>query len=403
MRRPRLNLLLLCLSGIFILPLRAQNSTNLPTSMYGVGELSPGEGGRYAGMGNVGIALNRAGFQNSLNPAAITRMDSASFVFDVGATAAYASYSYLSDQSQGLTANPNRFSLGFRVMRGWYVMLGATPYSSVGYLIRTQEPVEGAPEESIYSSFQGEGGLYRCYLTNAFRLGRRLSVGINVGMILGTTTQSETQENATVEYESKKRGFHTSLGLYYDFNPDGRRRWSAGLLYSPSMPLTHDNTLIYDNSSTSEDMEKPYHQHRQYLPTHLGAGVSMSTDRWLLTADYNYMDWSRNTSTDSSYGYENQHKIIVGANYNLHPRRPRSTELMLGLGYGNSYINMKGRDMNYLEASAGISIPVRYSYLSLGVTWRQQMNRDIRVMQESRWTLNLNLTFGERISRSRIR
>ena len=228
-------------------------------------------------------------------------------------------------------------------------------------------------------------------------------MGINVGMILGTTRQSETQENATVEYESKKRGFHTSLGLYYDFNPDGRRRWSAGLLYSPSMPLTHDNTLIYDNSSTSENLEKPYHQHRQYLPTHLGAGVSMSTDRWLLTADYNYMDWGRNTSTDSSYGYENQHKINVGANYNLHPRRPRSTELMLGLGYGNSYINMKGRDMNYLEASAGISIPVRYSYLSLGVTWRQQMNHDIRVMQESRWTLNLNLTFGERISRSRIR
>lgn len=76
---------------------------------------------------------------------------------------------------------------------------------------------------------------------------------------------------------------------------------------------------------------------------------------------------------------------------------------MLGVGYGNSYISMGGGKMNYLEVSAGVSIPVRYSYLSLGAAWRQQMNRDRRVMQESRWSLNLNLTFGERISKSRLK
>lgn len=64
---------------------------------------------------------------------------------------------------------------------------------------------------------------------------------------------------------------------------------------------------------------------------------------------------------------------------------------------------MRGRKMNYLEASAGISIPIRYSYLSVGVSWRQQMNRDSRVMQECRWSLDLNLTFGERISKSKIK
>ena len=111
----------------------------------GIGELSPGEGGRLSGMGNVGIALNRLGFQNTLNPAAITRMDSTCFTFDVGASAAYARYAYLSDRSSSMTANPNRFSLGFRLRRRWYMMLGAAPYSSVGYLIRTEEPVEGLP------------------------------------------------------------------------------------------------------------------------------------------------------------------------------------------------------------------------------------------------------------------
>ena len=64
--------LLLCSLCTASLTVMAQNTTNLPTSMYGVGELSAGDGGRYAGMGNVGIALNRTGFLNTLNPAAIT-------------------------------------------------------------------------------------------------------------------------------------------------------------------------------------------------------------------------------------------------------------------------------------------------------------------------------------------
>ncbi len=396
-------ILLWSLAAAALLPLRAQNTTNLPTSMYGVGELSAGDGGRLAGMGNVGIALNRPGFQNTLNPAAITRMDTTCFTFDVGASAAYARYAYLSDRSSSTVASPNRISLGFRVLKRWYMMLGAAPYSSVGYLIRTEEPVEGMPDDYLYSTFKGEGGLYRCYLTNAVHIGGGLSVGANVGMVLGTTTQSETQESATVEYESKKRAMYVDLGLYYDFPAWRGMQWAVGMVFAPSLPLSHENTMTYSNSSTSEGVEKPYSEKQQFLPWHLGLGVTLATGRWLLTADYNYMDWSRNTSSYTSVDYVNQHKVNLGGSYKVDARRTRSPEIMLGVGYGNSYISMRKRKMNYLETSAGVSIPIRYSYLSLGVSWRQQMNRDRRVMQESRWSLNLNLTFGERISRSKIK
>ena len=399
----RLIIILWSLAVAALLPLRAQNTTNLPTSMYGVGELSAGDGGRLAGMGNVGIALNRMGFQNTLNPAAITRMDTTCFTFDVGASAAYARYAYLSDRSSSVMANPNRISIGFRILKRWYMMLGAAPYSSVGYFIRTEEVVEGMPDDYLSSTFKGEGGLYRCYLTNAVRLGRGLSVGANIGMVLGTTTQSETQEGAVVGYESKKRAFYADLGLYYDFPSWRGMQWAVGMVFAPSLPLAHESTQTYGNSSTGEGLEKPYHEKQQYLPLHLGLGLTMATGRWLWTVDYNYMDWSRNVSSRTSADYENQHRVNLGGNYTLNSRRPRSAEIMLGVGYGNSYISMKDRKLNYLEASAGVCIPIRYSYLSLGGTWRQQTNRDRRVMQESRWSLNLNLTFGERISKSKIK
>lgn len=395
--------LLLCSLCTASLSITAQNTTNLPTSMYGLGELSTSDGGRYAGMGNIGIALNRPGFQNTLNPAAITRMDTTCFTFDVGVSASYARYSFLSEHSSNFTGNPNRISMGFRILPRWYALVGVAPYSSVGYVIQTEEEIEGSPGSYTYSLFEGTGGLYRCYITNAFALTRQLSLGVNLGIITGTVKQSETQEKALVEYESSKRAFYADFGLHYEFNTAGRQRWAAGVVFAPSIQISHDNTLTYTNSSTSEDLDKSYHSRTQYLPMHIGTGLSMTTARWVLSADYNYLDWSRNTSSYTSMKYQNQHKVNLGGIYTTNTRLPRSTELMGGVGYSDSYIMLKGGKMQYLEASAGVSFPIRYSYLSLGATWRKQLNSRSNMMQESRWSVNLNLTFGERLSRSKLR
>ena len=350
----------LCAYLLSCLSLPAQNTTNLPTSMYGIGELNSADGGRYAGLGNMGIALNRPGFQNTLNPAAITAMDTASFTFDIGLSASYARYSFLSDRSSNLTGNPNRLSLGFRVLPRWYALIGAAPYSSVGYLIQTEEEVEGMPGEYLYSTFEGTGGLYRFYATNAFALTSRLSIGINLGMIMGTVTQSETQESATVSYESSKRAFYTDFGLHYRLGGPGRS-WEVGAVFAPSLRIAHDNRLTYSNSSTSEDVDKSYHSRTQYLPMH------------------------------------------IGAVYLTEPRKPRSTELRAGIGVSNSYINLKGGKMYYLEGNVGVSFPLRESFLSLGATWRRQVNQRDNLMQESRFSLNLNLTFGEKLIRFKIK
>ena len=401
-RRLATGLMAACL-WLTALTVSAQNTTNLPTSMYGIGELVSTEGGRYAGMGNVGIAVNRIGFQNTLNPASITRMDTTCFTFDVGATASYARYSFLSEQSSDLSGNPNRFSLGLRVAPRWYLMVGAAPYSSCGYLIYSGDEVEGMVGTTIYSLFAGEGGLYRFYATNAFILNKHLSVGVNVGMVLGKTTQSETQESAVVSYTSKQKAFYGDIGLYYEVNITPRQRWAAGVVFSPRTKIYRDNDLTYYNSSTSEELDKVYHFGKIYLPMHIGGGLSVTTPRWVVTADYNYVDWSKNTSNYTSMRYENQHKINVGGIYVTKPRLPRSTEYMAGLGFSNSYINLKNGKMYYLEGSLGVSFPIRYSFLSVGATYRQQINSRKGMMQEGRVTVNVNVTFGERISKSRLR
>lgn len=388
---------------LFAFQCMAQNQTNLPTSMYGIGELSTSDGGRYTAMGQTGIALNRIGFLNTQNPAAITRMDTACFTFDVGATASYARYHFLSENSANFTGNPNRFVIGFRTMPRWYTLIGMTPYSNVGYLISTQEVIVGDPDNYLYSYFEGSGGLYKAFFTNAVQLTSHLSIGGSVGIIMGKTTQSETQESATVEHESKKRAFYADLGLHYSWGHSTGRKWEIGWTFSPSIGIRQDNNLGYSNSSTNETIDESERCHPQYQPMHIAAGIATQTEYWTLTADYHYIDWSRNVSKDSQYRYENQHKLSFGTLYTTEPRKPRSIELMGGASFSNSYISLRGGKMYYAEINAGASFPINDSFLSIGIGWRRQLNSRSNLMQENRLNIHLNLTFGEKLWKSKLK
>lgn len=77
-------LLLFFLFVSLTLTLFAQNSTNSPASMFGIGDISMREAGKYVGMCGAGIALRSDNFLNGLNPSALTAMDSAKFVYEAG-------------------------------------------------------------------------------------------------------------------------------------------------------------------------------------------------------------------------------------------------------------------------------------------------------------------------------
>ena len=52
--------------------------------MFGLGELSTGEGGQYSGLGGAGIALQSYNFLNTANPASLTAIEGQRFLIDAG-------------------------------------------------------------------------------------------------------------------------------------------------------------------------------------------------------------------------------------------------------------------------------------------------------------------------------
>lgn len=96
----------------FFLNTSAQNSTNTPASMFGIGDISMGVAGKYVGMGGVGIALRSDNFLNSLNPSALTAMDSAKFVYEAGANLSFEKYTSRERSTSAVTGNVRNLEWG---------------------------------------------------------------------------------------------------------------------------------------------------------------------------------------------------------------------------------------------------------------------------------------------------
>ena len=194
----------------------AQNTTNSPTSMFGLGELSTGEGGQYAGLGGTGIALRGNNFLNNANPASLTELTEQRFQIDAGIMGAYQIYSQRGASNRSVTGNLNNLSIGCRIMPRWYGAIFMAPVSSVGYAITLDEEVAGTNGGTISSLFQGEGGLSKMGISTAYLFGKRFSVGTNLSYVTGTITQTETQGTATEETSSYKHTFYADFGVQYN-------------------------------------------------------------------------------------------------------------------------------------------------------------------------------------------
>ena len=103
-----------------LLNLTAQNMTNSPASMFGLGELSTGEGGIYSGMGELVSHCGEKNAYNSANPASLTGLMPQYFFFDLGVSGAYEKYSQSGANNHSFNGNLNNLGAGFRIAPRWY-------------------------------------------------------------------------------------------------------------------------------------------------------------------------------------------------------------------------------------------------------------------------------------------
>lgn len=381
----------------------AQNSTNSPGSMFGLGELSTGTGGQYAGFGGAGIALRGNTFINPANPASLTELAEQRFVIDAGIMGAYNSYTQTNVTNRSVVGNLNNLSIGCRVMPHWYGAVFIAPVSSVGYAITLDQEIEGTAGSTVSSFFEGTGYLSKIGLSNAFLIGKNLSVGVNLSYITGTITQTETQGSTTIEESSYKHTFYADFGLQYKVSITQDKYWLFGATYGYSQHLTQDNDLTVASTSSSETIEKDQKVYSQYLPQFAGAGMSYNSLRWMATADYKYVDWSRMKSSRSTISFANQHLVTAGVGYTVNNPYKKPVKLLLGAGWSNPYVAVKKQKAQNFYASTGVNITTRNSnVVSIGLKYSDQYRIPAGLPRERGLSLFFNISFSERTYRAKL-
>ena len=109
-----------------------QVGSNSPYGRYGYGLLSNQSLGASEAMGGISYGLRRSQQVNPGNPASYSKLDSLTFIFDLGVSGHYASYSDGLNKQNFYNGNLDYIAIQFPVLSKVGASIGLLPYSKVG-------------------------------------------------------------------------------------------------------------------------------------------------------------------------------------------------------------------------------------------------------------------------------
>lgn len=216
------NRIALLFVSFFLIALAAHSQVAVsPYSHYGLGDLFSAASTRNFGMGQVGIAVYDPSSINRLNPASYADMRLTTFDFN-----GFVTYGQQKSNINRLnlgTAGFHNVSLGFSNRKGFGIVAGLAPYSSLGYDVRTRDSVRvDTSYEAFTAKYTGSGGLNQLYVGFGVRFLHRVQAGFNLAYAFGTNTYdwTSTWDNSTIvagraEKRATINGFAPQFGLQY--------------------------------------------------------------------------------------------------------------------------------------------------------------------------------------------
>lgn len=382
---------------------RAQNMTSSPYSMFGIGTLETGTYGLNASMGGVAYGMRAGNLLNNDNPAALTALDSSRLVADVSAFASVELYDSKKQETSSLTGNFGRIALGARILKSWYAALGIVPYSSVGYCFQSDQPLEGTSSSFVTSTFDGSGGLSKLYLSNAFRITRHWSVGVNLSYIFGNLLQTETQSSMYVVQKMSGSSFYADGGIQYHIRLDKHTDLTVGVVYGYNQRLNFSHTVSAVSSSGGSTEKK--RKVEQYLPEYYGIGAGVRYKKMVYGLDYALRRYSRLSSLSSTVGFRDMHELKAGVCYI--PYSYSSTgywnkvDYKAGLSVSNSYMRISGKDGVNLRLTLGAAFPLFSNSLGVALFY-DRTTFSGNVLNKEALGLTLTYTLSERLYRVKL-
>lgn len=416
------NLLLIALLACIVGSLRAQ--TDSPYSRYGYGVLRDQAVGPSKGMGGIGYGLRNSQSANPLNPASYSRVDSLTFLFDIGVNFNRGKLSDGVNTDNKYGGGLDYITILVPLKKGLGLSFGIMPFSSVGYNFGS---TESNGSVSYTKSFTGRGGLSQIYGGLGYTTPiKGLSLGANVSYLFGTLeyTRSLPAISGSSAYTSvdvtelSVKAAKFDLGVQYEMPIAKNRKLTIGAVYSPKISASAD----YDNkryvlSSPSVIDTTIYKGVDAGIPETYGLGFTVnSNNKLVFGADATYQRWSKakytsylNDRLSDADRFNDRWKYSVGAEYMIDPYDRsffKKIRFRGGLNYANSYLNVmetSGKIDGYKEygATFGFGLPIRdnigqrISYLNINFEYKKLKPKLSNMISEEYFGVSLNVNINE--------
>ncbi|MDR1764324.1 MAG: hypothetical protein LBR64_10325 [Dysgonamonadaceae bacterium] len=388
--------------------INAQNYSDSPYSMYGYGKLADKAFAAQRGMGGIGYGFRDNHYINPMNPASFSKVDSLTFMFDMGLTGNYATFKDKTGSASDWNGNVDYMAFQFRLLRGLGIGVGLEPFSYVGYSYNDNTYTQSSTETDsvyVYRNFSGTGGLSKVYGALSYNFFDRLALGVKVSYMFGDNVKLKTITPA-IGYSSVYADTLRSSGITYDFGlqyvqPLGSRQTLVvGAVFSPKQEI---NTRIATSELRGSVYDKNYTTTDSIfeIPMSIGIGATYNKlNKTTLGIDALYEKWADARFYNVTGALADRLKISLGGEYIPDANSGKlfsRIRYRAGLNYTNSYIRIGGEGYKMIGANIGFGIPMvdRRSFINLALEYSRLIPDVSSYITEQYFQLTLSYTFNQ--------
>ena len=392
----------------------AQPKDNSPYSRFGIGDIQDPNFFFSQQMGGLGASFHSPYDINTVNPASLSYLRTASF--DVGVSARYSALNERNGPTTNVwSGNLSYISLAFplrnalndlldRKERDIAFGMGFTlkPFSTVGYNISSRSIINDVGE--VDSNFQGTGGTFDVAWSNSVRY-KNLSLGVNLGYLFGQTVNQSFinfldipfAESALIEEKLSFSGFMYRAGLMYTIplndtkvevgqKPISARKLTIGLHANSKTAVDLEN-IAFEGTGTAEfggqlrnALNTDTTLISSSLPSELGLGLTYSSgDKFAIGVNYTATQWSDFDSNVVNGILNDSQKLSFGGYVRPNYTSVGSFFSRVFYRFGAFYHKLptqidvnQGQDIEDIGLTFGFGLPFFYqrkiSHANLGIT-----------------------------------
>ena len=328
-----------------------------------------------------------------------------------------ASYKYVSQKTKDELPNTTSTSIEYIAigipMGKFGASFGLIPFSSVGYKL-----ISELEEET--TDYTGTGGLNKAFLTLAYSITPKLSVGIETNYNFGNIENTAFNQITDLQFATLEINKSDLIGLNFNFGAAYKTMVSESLEFSASITYTPENDFTSETGRKVttilvgptggqiiiDSREIPVEDTDFTFPSQISFGAGIGKPKnWFIGAEYisqKTSNFVNRTFSIDDVEFKDASKFKMGGffipNYNSFGNYWKRVVYRAGIRFEETGISVRGEDIDEFGISFGVGLPVGrlFSNFNIGFEIGVRGTKNQGLVQENFFNTFLSLSLNDK-------